>query len=70
MVDDVRPAGALQLAGAVVVNCAATKFPVPATQVACTLQLYNEPWVSPVRFAVVAVCAVAKLVHTVLEFHL
>ena len=70
MAVDARPVGALQLAGAVVVNCAATKLPAPAGHVAFTLQSYNEPSVSPVKFAVVAVCAVAKLVHKLAEFNL
>ena len=70
MADAAKPVGALHTTGAVVVNCAATKLPVPDAQVAITLQSYNELCVSPVRFAVVAVCAVAKLVHTVVEFNL
>ena len=65
-----RPDGALHTNGAVVVNCAATVFPLPAAQVALTLQSYKEPWVKPVRFAEVAVCAVEKLVQVADEFNL
>ena len=70
MADAAKPVGALHITGVVVLNCDATKFPVPVAQVAFTLQSYNELCVSPVKFAVVAVCAVAKLVHVVVVFYL
>lgn len=52
------------------VNCAAAAAPVPEAQVAVTLQSYNAPEVKPVKVAVVAVCAVEKLVHVLDEFNL
>jgi hypothetical protein len=53
MDEDARPPGATQ--GTNVVNCAATKFPLPALQVALTLQSYKLPVLSPVKLAVVVV---------------
>ena len=53
-VDD-KPVGALQAAGAVVVNCAVEGVVVPDGHVAVTLQSYNDDAVNPVRFADVPV---------------
>lgn len=68
MADEANPAGAEQ--GTNVVNCAAAAAPVPTEQVAVTLQSYKLPVDRPVRLAVVAVCAVEKLVQVEEEFSL
>lgn len=70
MADDANAVGALQAAGAVVVNCAAVAVVVPDGQVALTLQSYNEEAVRPVRLADVPVCAVEKVVQVEEEFNL
>ena len=59
--DEVRPVGAVH--GVSVVNCAEAGLLTPDAHVAVTLQSYKELEVRPARFAVVAVCAVEKLVH-------
>ena len=68
MAEDAKPVGAVH--GVSVVNCAEAGVLVPDAQVAVTLQSYNEDGVKPVRSAVVAVCAVEKLVHVEAEFSL
>ena len=70
MAEDVKPVGALQAGGAVVVNCAAVAVVVPEGQVALTLQSYKEEAVKPVKLAEVPACAVEKLVQVEDEFNL
>ena len=55
---------------AVVVNCAAAAVLDPEVQLVITLQSYNEEAIKPVKFALVAVCAVEKLVQVDDEFNL
>lgn len=64
----VKPVGAAQ--GVRVVNCAVAGVLVPEVQVAVILQSYKDPEARPVRLAVVAVCAAAKVVQVEDEFNL
>lgn len=70
MTVDARPVGALHVAVDVVANCADAGLLAPDAQVAVTFQSYNEPELRPVKFAVVAVWAVEKLVQVEDEFSL
>ena len=66
--EEAKPAGATH--GTKVVNCAVAGAPTPEEQVVVTLQSYKLPVASPDKLAVVAVCAVERLVHTEAEFNL
>ena len=59
-----------QVDAAVVVNCAVAAVLEPDEQFVITLQSYNEDALRPVRFAVVPVWAVEKLIQVDDEFSL
>ena len=54
----------------IIIVCAAAAVLDPEVQLVITLQSYNEEAIKPVKFALVAVCAVEKLVQVDDEFNL